>query len=822
MFFVLALVLITIEGARISVAQALVERALITALDSTWAEFYGPLMEEYHVLGLDSSYGTSQEQDQIILDKIKNYITYTISPNYNLHNNLLPQGVDLYNIEINSINIIEKTRLMEYDGSIFINEAVEFMKYKEMGDLIKGIWDKILLIDNTGKVSELYSKKQKLEEEMVQIDKNILRLMTLLDGVKTGNRGLLIDKNGQLMVEKYFVKKIYFRDLSMEKVGINNEIIYKAIQNQYVDLSVYFNRMDNYLTSVTSIDQYIRTLEDEYYNILQSINLINIRIFELGSMQDKTEGVIRQIDTLIEEKDILEDRLRRITDNISFYNKQLSKYKNDFLINRDYVEDLINKILPLLKETLKVLKDITDILPKVKSLIDNFELMLLEAKEDIDKNIFIGLEEGLQDLKRYLGNEDINGYDFDKMIRVTEGNLNILSFVTLSLESLKQSLSNDNYESSRYYLNSSMNELIKYNIWDLSIDYSTLVLQEVVKDPIETIGNLIKDGIISLVMDPNIISDSQIEIKNPLPSQLNNLNKSNSHYNIGDLFLNMRTGNDKTDIGDALEGFQRETGVIATMGQGINDLAESFLFLQYLLEHFYHYDYKDIEESRKPSELSYELEYLIIGKDKDRENITSIITKFIFIRTILNFISILGDSNKRREAKIIATTLVGFTGLSVLVNITQTIMMFILGFIEALVDTCGLLAGKAVPILKKSNEIIMTYGDVFLINYNYIKEKAALLQENGNMAIDYKDFIKILLFMQDNKDLAFRSMDLIQENLQIRYENNFNFHNCYYGLKVSLEYTIHSKFTRLSLLEKISSNYTASGYLYETKASYSY
>lgn len=822
LFFLLAFILITIEGARISVAKVFVERALMTAMDSALAEFYGPLMDEYHILGLDSSYGTSQEQDEILLNKIKDYITYTIWPNYNIYNNLLPKGIDLYDININTLDLKEKTRLMDYDGEIFIHEAVEYMKYKELGDLVQGLRQKLFLIEDTGKISAVYKEKQKIEEELVQIDKNILRLMTLLDGIKTGQKGIKTSKSGQLMVEKYFVKKICIGEPSMDMVAINNEVVYKAIENQYVDVSLYFNKMDKYLSLIIEMDQFIQSLEEEYDEAYQALDFISVEILELSSMDDKSDELIKQLDALIEERELLEERLSMISQDLSFYDKQRSQYRDGLYQDIEYIEDLIHNIKPLLNKTLHVLNDISRILPKAKGLIDKFEDILSQAKDNIGEDIFNGLEEGFQDIKSYIGKGDLNGYDFQKMIRVTEVNSNILDSVSSSLNSLKESLNNKNYGTSRYYLSSSLNEITQYNIGELSIDYSTLVLQENMSDPIESIGNSIKDGLLSLVMDANTLSQLKIEAQHPLPSELRNLYKSHKEYNIGDLFLNMEIGNDKTGISDALEGFQSDIDLVSMIEQGISAMAETFLFIQYLMEHFYYYGNENEGVDLKPSELRYELEYLLIGKDKDRENISSTVTKLIFIRTILNFISVLGDSSKRREAKVIATALVGFTGLPILVNITQTIMMLLLAFIEALVDSCGMLTGKSVPILKNGSEILMDYEDVFLLNYNYVKGKASLIKERANMAMNYKDFIHILLFMKDKEELTFRAMDLIQENLHIRYEDNFNFLNCYYGLKVSLTYIVHSKFTRLSFLKKLSNDYDISGYLYETKASYSY
>ena len=45
LFLILALLLTTIEGARVITAKTVAERSLNTAMDSVLAEFYAPLME---------------------------------------------------------------------------------------------------------------------------------------------------------------------------------------------------------------------------------------------------------------------------------------------------------------------------------------------------------------------------------------------------------------------------------------------------------------------------------------------------------------------------------------------------------------------------------------------------------------------------------------------------------------------------------------------------------------------------------------------------------------------------------------------------------
>ena len=52
LLLLLSLIMTVIEGARRTATVIFTERAMSTAMDSVLAGFFGPLMDEYHILGL--------------------------------------------------------------------------------------------------------------------------------------------------------------------------------------------------------------------------------------------------------------------------------------------------------------------------------------------------------------------------------------------------------------------------------------------------------------------------------------------------------------------------------------------------------------------------------------------------------------------------------------------------------------------------------------------------------------------------------------------------------------------------------------------------
>jgi hypothetical protein len=255
--------------------------------------------------------------------------------------------------------------------------------------------------------------------------------------------------------------------------------------------------------------------------------------------------------------------------------------------------------------------------------------------------------------------------------------------------------------------------------------------------------------------------------------------------------------------------------------KGADALAELLLYQEYLKEHFSLYQpeaQKDM--AQKPSALRYELEYLLAGKASDADNLYSVISKLIFVRMIFDFVSVISNAGIRSEAKLAAAALVGFTGLPVLVSITQLLILLIWSFAEALLDTCALMMGKEVPVIKKN--ILLTLPEIFLLNRAFLQNRASALTDSKELSLSYQDYLSIFLLMKNKEDLAFRSMDLVQENIKIRYAvSNFKLKDCLYGFEASADFTVDSRFTGFSFLQKLLDS-TQQGFQYTESAACSY
>jgi hypothetical protein len=823
LILILSLLCTIIEGARVSTAKVYAERALTTAMDSVLAEYYGPLWEEYHIFGYNAGNDGETQQDLRIATALSDYMSYTFSPDKDLEGIFHEGGAELYDISVQDLRIKDKTDLLDYEGQLLINQAVEYMKYKEIGNGIESLLDKLSLLETPNKVSYIMEKKQEVEEELVEIDKGILELMELYDGLETSNKGIELAKDGSIKTTGTFIKKLCFDEATMDTVGINNEILFEAQKDRYVNPNTYFQKIDSYFNNLIQISKQLE-------NLLSEKEALNFQLADeqealeaLNSMSEKSEEDEQQIKEIKQNIKNINSSIEELEDRIKEQSEQKASLVSSITAESDTISQLIMEIKPLINTALSSLDKIIVRTEVAGPLLEQYEDFLISQKEGLSEEGYQGLEEGLNELKQYAA-ADENGYNFTGMKAILENNLIVLAAAQDKIKKAKEELVNESYLSAKASFETAGSTLKDYRISGLTLDYSTLTYDKSnQKTPLNEMTNLLQSGLTGLVLDPDSLSDAELSVSELFPSEIAAMAKEDTDFlkKLTAFFNGIIIGGENSGIGSLFEGFGNGTQLADLVEEGVNSLAEKLLFQEYLKEHFGKYQpAATVNAAQKPSVLSYEQEYLLVGKTSDRENIASIITRIIFLRMIFDFVSVLGDKTIRTEARLVAASLVGFTGLPVLVSITQALILLIWSFAEALLDTTALMMGKEVPIIKK--HVAMTFPELFLLSREYLKQKASSMADTQKPAFSYRDYLGIFLLLKSREELTYRSMDLIQENLRLRYDTDtFRIKNCLYGYEAEAVFAIEEKFTGFAFLHKYI-NFDKGGFEFTIKAGYSY
>ncbi|HHV09703.1 MAG TPA: hypothetical protein GXX75_05415 [Clostridiales bacterium] len=852
LLIILSLLFTIIEGARIYTAGVMAERALTTAMDSVLAEYYGPLWEEYHIFGRYLE-GDTQGARQEIQEELKEYISYTIHPGTGSGNSHATGKTELYHLSINDINVEGEVNLLDYQGQLLIKEAVEYTKYQKVGAAAEELLGKLKLLQTPNQVSFLMEKKQELQEELVQIDKGILKLMKLFDGIETSNKGIKLTREGTLKITDYFIKRIYSQEITMHQVGINRGEVFEAVKGKYFNPGNDFRQIEARFGQIEEALLVIENIRKLIEADMAAMSALSRGINANSSEPGQIAGIQRQLQAIqagIQAKEAL----------IALKENTITSCKNQISRTCNTLKALIQNTEPLLTEAITCINGIQLKVEVAAPLVDHYEQLLAQEKESLEEATYAGLEEGLGELKQYVGSGNLS-YDFDGMKQVLQRNIGILKAAELKLTELEQRTFASDYQGAALCKQEAEISLSSYQISGLTLDYSTLVLDKSNQDSVvDKAKELLGSGLCGLVIDPDTVSKAERKSLSALPSELASLAQDDSDQLsvLKGFFQNINW--DKTDLNseNLFQGFGDETSVTSILSAGINKIAEIYLFEEYLREHFNCYQGQNkiagqeqtkaagqeqlkttgsekeaqeengepagnkasVDSREKPSLLTYEQEYLIVGKASDKENLYSVIMKIIFLRTILNFITVVSDSTARAEAKAAAVAIVGFTGLPILIGVVQVLVLIIWALEEALFDTCALLSGKEVPLIK--NEISLKFHELFLISRGYLEKKVQGFTWPKGISLSYQNYLQLFLLMGGETGLAYRSMDLMQENIRLRYEvDTFEMENCYFGFCAGAEFGIERSFTEFSFVRRYIPR-AAGGYSFTEKAEYCY
>lgn len=210
-------------------------------------------------------------------------------------------------------------------------------------------------------------------------------------------------------------------------------------------------------------------------------------------------------------------------------------------------------------------------------------------------------------------------------------------------------------------------------------------------------------------------------------------------------------------------------------------------FLQYL-DRYFSCGSGAGKKGAKNHALEYELEYCVAGKGSDQENLEKTVKELLLIREAGNFMTIMQDGKKQALALEIATAAVGFTGLAPLIQAVQVGILLAWSYIESVLDVRCLLAGGSVPLVKAVSD---WKSDVSLGEKMLADKKNKT--ESSKDGLNYRQYLQILLLLVPDSTLAYRAMDIIEQNVALD-ESDFHMDCQIHGVQADALYTASPMF----------------------------
>ena len=185
-------------------------------------------------------------------------------------------------------------------------------------------------------------------------------------------------------------------------------------------------------------------------------------------------------------------------------------------------------------------------------------------------------------------------------------------------------------------------------------------------------------------------------------------------------------------------------------------IVDRLLFGEYILEHFS----SAIDEAGNV--INYEIEYIIAGKESDRENLRSVVNQLMAIRFVPNYAFLQGSAEKRTEAQALALTLSTVMAMPAAMEAFTQGILLAWAFGESIVDIRALLNGKSVPLAKKESNWQLSISGLLKLG----DKGDAYDGTDRKSGLDYKDYLRMLLFLEKKENIAVRSLDLVEKNLR--------------------------------------------------------
>lgn len=214
--------------------------------------------------------------------------------------------------------------------------------------------------------------------------------------------------------------------------------------------------------------------------------------------------------------------------------------------------------------------------------------------------------------------------------------------------------------------------------------------------------------------------------------------------------------------------------------------------------------------------LDYGWEYVVSGKKSDEDNLESVLSRILLLRTVTNFAAIIADGSKRAEAFAAAVAVVGFTGLTFLIRFTQTLILIAWSFVESMTDVAALLMKKHVPLVKTSKQIKTTFAEIFLLTKEAITGRAARYEDEKKSSFGYREYLLVFMAMTPVAIRRYRVMDLIDSDMKKNGYAGFSIGKCAFDLEVEAGFCFPCRFFRLPGVSRIL-NRNPEGYGYHCK-----
>lgn len=756
-------VLTALEAARIQGATAYVSMVAELAGDSFLASYYYPAFEEYRLFGVHAGDENGYFSTEVVKKRLADNIMYGVD------------GLEGGMLELAQpeISLEEYDTLLSGNGSGFLEQIREQAVLDGLSLALSGVFSEDMFTE-AAVAGEVYQKQEETMAEIVPAVKELLQLMELTDGVLMGNNGLELDGNGRLQCADVFIKQILPIEPEELQAQFDNREVFEALEGNLFRADELAALVYSQAEEAYYLKEAIEELESSLVEYEESQSEWRVQIASLNEERREAtvEGDMERANQCTAEIRDLRDQIRDVDNLCRILTRRKAgklQEKNRILAGVSDNYEKLEQKLQAVQRVLDMAEEVLDRLEEKQAAarisVESYELFLDGMESSLSEELLQVFEGELDTMKAYTGMTE-QGYVVTEMQESVKKNKELLE--EAELEGFQQAeLLRIMQEMEQ--VERCMQEYTTDSLW---FTYGTITVTESTgKNVAGLLQELLAQGILELAGIPEEeLSDRELTGQE-LPSAV--LAGEGLFYNLQNCMEAITRTFQAEDIGTLLRNVA-DPAVTATAME------------LYSMKYFHCYG-----EEAPFTKLNYEREYMLFGKNEDKTNLFYFVLELVAVRTLFCMVMILKNPEKMSVLQSFSMGVAGFTGIPVLAAVAKYSLLLLWSVEEAFVEVAALLQGKKIAVLGSGG--VISFSEIFTFRKMVVVQKAGLFPEIVSGA-EYEDYLNLLSLLVPVRKKAYRTMDLIQENIRNRYLDSFRMRNMVTGICFRTEVELQDKF----------------------------
>lgn len=358
---------------------------------------------------------------------------------------------------------------------------------------------------------------------------------------------------------------------------------------------------------------------------------------------------------------------------------------------------------------------------------------VITARETIGEELYDGLMEDLQIMKDENMSDKKTLCDMEQLKQALLRNQIVLDGVCRQIEQLEDNLSYSNSRDVMAAVVRCKQSLYGLSAKGMKFDYSGIDFSSDSGglSAVKKIRQMITDGILALVMDTDNISEKAVTYSG--------------------LATDMQEKGEEIETKEVL-------------------IKEQLLMNEYLMMNFSCFtDYIEMEADENAC-IDYTLEYILCGRNSDKENLEQTMLELSGIRTGMNMAYLITDKAKRMQAYTLAAGALGFTGNMALIKAGQYLVMSVWAYGEAIMDMRELFSGHKSEFVKTENNWKLSLESLLDMRFNTDKE-------SDDSGLEYRSYLMMILMLESSEHKNYRTMGAMELKMISMGHENFRMKN---------------------------------------------